>query len=141
MKETISMRPVSASAVGFFSPPAITGVPRITESILREARVWTKFARIMGARFSVETKAQRAIAFSARAGMSEFALPSKLEGTSRFQANIQAVAKHLDDAPPDVESRTLRLHAFDGGRVATRFGQLELTRFRGQSTALGRDRM
>lgn len=104
-----------------FPAPAIAGAPRITQTMLREAQVWMKFARAVGARFPVEAKAQSALRFSAEGHAKGFALPSKLEGTSRFQPNIELAAGCLDP-----QSRKLRLRALEDGRVAARFGMYTL---------------
>ena len=91
------------------------------ETLTEESRLWTKFALLRGARFDVQKKTADALAFSANYNGHLFAIPSKLEGTSRFQENICYMLARLDDA-----TRHLDAEVMPGGRVAVGFGMYTL---------------
>ena len=83
--------------------------------------IWTKYARTCGARFRIERKAEQALRFCIDKGVRSFAVPSKLEGTSKFQDNIAYAQAHLDR-----HSRKLFAEITEEGRIAVGFGMYRL---------------
>jgi len=62
-----------------------------TDSIKSEARAWFDFASAR-CRFDVQKKALEAFRFSLEKGAKGFTIPTKLEGTSRFQDTLEALS-------------------------------------------------
>lgn len=65
---------------------------------VRAALRWLRFARLAGARFDVEAKTADALAFCAEHDAAGFALPSALDGTSRYQPALAVLADALTEA-------------------------------------------
>ena len=67
--------------------------PRLArlEAIEEGAASFYEFARMAGARFDLTQKVSDAVDFSADNGGSTFALPTKLQGTSKFQPTLAAL--------------------------------------------------
>lgn len=86
-----------------------------------QSLLWSKFARMQGARFNVEKKTADALMFSTEANACSFGVPSKLEGTSRHQSNIRYALARLD-----ASSRQLSADVTPEGRVMVSFGMYPL---------------
>lgn len=83
--------------------------------------IWTRYAKTCGARFQVQRKADEALHFSEDGHGLYFAIPTKLEGTSRFQDNISFAGMRLDRY-----SRKLSSDVTEEGRIAIGFGMYRL---------------
>ena len=92
-----------------------------TNLLTTQSLLWKKFALAQGAGFNIDQKAADALTFSADSNAYHFAVPSKLEGTSRFQDNIRYVLPRLDPA-----SRNLSADVTPERRITVGFGMYTL---------------
>ena len=92
-----------------------------TADLNTQSRLWGKFALAQGAMFDVKKKATDALVFSGNSDARSFVVPSKLEGTSRFQDNIRYARPRLDKV-----SRNLCAEVTPEGRIAVGFGMYTL---------------
>ena len=83
--------------------------------------IWTRYAKTCGARFQVQRKADEALHFSEDGHGLYFAIPTKLEGTSRFQDDVSLAGMRLDRY-----SRKRSSEVTEEGRIAIGFGMCRL---------------